>query len=156
VSGTAPGPRPDGLEPVVVALQTEPAGRALASLRRAQARLVVTVDGHGCPRTVVPARTLAAAGPAQEVASCGPAWPAETFTESQDAAFLANPGSDRRVPGLARSAGRRVVVVRGGQIAGVVPVPALIDRPGRISRLLETLLMGTGQVLLRLRYGRRR
>jgi hypothetical protein len=48
------------------------------------------------------------------------------------------------------------VVVRGGQIAGVVPVPALIDRPGRISRLLETLLMGTGQVLLRLRYGRRR
>jgi hypothetical protein len=69
-------------------------------------------------------------------------------------------------PGLAEDAGRlaahnerqpflghRTVIAENGQIAGVVPVPALIARPGPTSRTLEWLFWNTGLLIARVRYG---
>jgi hypothetical protein len=151
--GRGPGePRPahGGLEPVVTIRGDEPAGQALSRLRQAGASLVVTVDAEGRPQTVVPEKTLAAVRPGQQAAACKPAWPAATFVQpasAQDARRLA--AHNQNQPFL----GHRTVVVQAGQIAGVVPVPALIDRPGRTSRMLERLLWATGTLIMRARYG---
>jgi len=48
--------------------------------------------------------------------------------------------------------GHRTVIVEGGQIAGVVPVPTLINRPGPTTRVLERLLWNTGLLIARVRY----
>ena len=134
----------DGLEVAVTVRMTTPAGRALSALREAGAKLVVIVDDNGRPRTVVPATTLAAAPPARPISSCTPAWPAATFAPPEPA------GQDRP------RAGHRTVIVQHGQVAGVVPVPRLIDRPGLTARVLERVLMTTGRLLMVIRYRWRR
>jgi hypothetical protein len=152
--GRGPGgqrPAHGGLEPVVAIGGDEPAGQALSRLRQAGASLAVTVDADGRPQTVVPAKTLAAARPGQQAAACQPAWPAAIFIQpasAEDARRLA--AHNQSQPFL----GHRTVVVEDGQIAGVVPVPALIGRPGRTSRMLERLLWAAGTLTMRARYGR--
>jgi hypothetical protein len=146
-----PSPAHGGLESAVAAGRDEPAGQALSRLRQAGASLVVTVDADGRPQTVVPEKTLAAARPGRQVAACKPAWPAATFIQpasAEDARRLA--GHNQSQPFL----GHRTVVVENGQIAGVIPVPALIGRPGRTSRVLERLMWATGSLLMRARYRR--
>jgi hypothetical protein len=146
-----PHPAHGGLESVVAVRGDEPAGQALSRLQRAGASLVVTVDADGRPQTVVPERTLAAARPGQQVAACKPTWPAATFIQpasAEDARRLAAHNENQPFPG------HRTVVVENGQITGVVPVPALINRPGPASRVLERLLWATGSLTMRVRYGR--
>jgi hypothetical protein len=142
-------PAHGGLDPAVAAEGDEPAGQALSRLRQAGAALVVTLDAHGRPRTVVPEKTLAAASAGQRVASCQPAWPAATFLQpasAEEARQLA--AHNQSQPFL----GHRTVVIENGQIVGVVPVPALITRPGRTSRVLERLMWATGSLIMRMRY----
>jgi hypothetical protein len=134
----------DGLEVAVTVRMTTPAGRALSALRNAGAKLVVIVDDNGRARTVIPETTLAAAPPARPVSSCTPAWPAATFAPPE-------PGGQERP-----RAGDRTVVVQHGQVAGVVPVPRLIDRPGLTARVLERIMMTTGRILMVVQYKWRR
>jgi hypothetical protein len=134
----------DGLEVAVTVCMTTPAGRALSALREAGAKLVVMVDDNGRPRTVVPATTLAAAPPARPISSCRPVWTAATFAPPEPA------GQERP------RAGHRTVIVQHGQVAGVVPVPRLIDRPGLTATVLERVLMTTGRILGVARYKWRR
>jgi hypothetical protein len=146
------GPAHGGLESAVEACWDEPAGQALSRLREAGAPLLVVVDAEGNPQTVVPERTLAAAGPAQQVARCKPAWPAATFIQP------ASVKEARRLAARSESQpflGHRTVVIENGQLAGVVPVPSLLGRPGRASRLLERVFWTTGMLIARVRYGRR-
>jgi hypothetical protein len=146
-----PRPAHGGLDPAVAVRGDESTGQALSRLRQAGASLVVTVDADGRPQTVVPAKTLAASRPGQQVATCKPAWPAATFIQpasGEDARRLAAHNENQPFWG------HRTVVVEDGQIAGVVPVPALIDRPGQISRVLERLMWATGTLMMRVRYGR--
>ncbi len=147
----APEPAIGGLDSAVVVWGDESAGQALSRLRQAGACLVVTVDADGRPQAVIPEKTLAAARPGQQVAICKPAWPAATFIQpasAEDARRLADHNENQ--PFL----GHRTVVVENGQIAGVVPVPGLIDRPGLTSRVLERLMWATASITLRVRYGR--
>lgn len=146
-----PHPAHGGLEPAVAAGADQRAGQALSRLRQAGASLVVTVDAGGHPQTVVPEATLAAAPAGQRAGCCQPAWPAATFIQpvsAQDAQRLA--AHNQSQPFL----GYRTVVIENGQIAGVIPVPALINRPGPLSRALERVLWTTGIVTGRVRYGR--
>jgi hypothetical protein len=118
-------------------------------LRQARALLAVILDANDYPQAVVPERTLAAAPPGQKVATCKPVWPAATFLwpgSAEDAGRLA--AHNERQPFL----GHRTVIVENGQIAGVVPIPALIGRPGPTSRALEWLLWNTGLLIARVRY----
>lgn len=140
-----------GLEPAIVVGEDALAGQALSDLRQAGASLVVIIDAHDSPQKVVPEKTLAAAPAGQQVTACEPTWPAATFIQpasAEDARRLAthNEGQPRL--------GYRTVIVAGGQIAGVVPIPALINRPGPTSRVLERLLWNTGMLIARVRYGR--
>jgi hypothetical protein len=48
--------------------------------------------------------------------------------------------------------GHRTVTAENGQIAGVVPIPALIAWPGPASRTLEWLFWNTGLLIARVRY----
>lgn len=147
----APEPATGGLDSAVVVCGDESAGQALSRLRQAGACLVVTVDADGRPQAVIPEKTLAAARPGQQVAICKPAWPAATFIQpasAEDARRLADHNENQPFPG------HRTVVVENGQIAGVMPVPGLINRPGRISRVLERLMRATASITLRVRYGR--
>jgi hypothetical protein len=147
-----PHPAHGGLEPAVAVRGDEPAGQALSRLRQAGASLVVTLDAHGRPQTVVPEKTLTAARAGQQVATCQPAWPAATFIQpasAEDTRRLA--AHNQNQPFL----GHRTVVVENGRIAGVVPVPALTGRPGRTSRVLERLMWATGSLIMRARYRRR-
>jgi hypothetical protein len=146
-----PRPAQGGLEPAVAARGDEPAGQALSRLRQAGALLVVTVDADDYPQTVVPEASLVAARPGQPAASCQPAWPAATFIQpasAEDARRLAVHNQNQ--PFL----GHRTVVIEHGQLAGVVPVPALINRPGPVSQVLERLLWTTGTLIARVRHGR--
>jgi hypothetical protein len=146
-----PGPAHGGLEPAVAVGGDEPAGQVLSQLRQAGAWLAVILDADDYPQAVVPEKTLAAAPAGQKVATCKPAWPAAAFLQpasAQDARRLA--AHNQSQPWL----GHRTVVVENGQIAGVVPIPALIDRPGPTSRVLEWLLWNTGLLTARVRYGR--
>lgn len=107
------GPAHRGPESAVEACWDEPAGQALARLREAGAPLLVVVDAEGNPQTVVPERTLAAAGPAQQVARCKPAWPAATFIQPasvEEARRLA--ARNESQPFL----GHRTVVIENGQL----------------------------------------
>jgi hypothetical protein len=145
------GPAHGGLETAVAAGADALAGQALSDLRQAGGSLVVIVDAHGHPQKVVPERTLAAAPAGQRVIACTPAWPAATFIQpasAQDARRLAAQNESQSW------FGQRTVIVESGQIAGVVPVPALIKRPGPASRVLERLLWNTGLLTARVRYGR--
>lgn len=109
------------------------------------------VSAGGRPQEVVPAKTLAATPPGQQVATCKPAWPAATFIQPSSAEDAQRVAVDNEhQPFL----GHRTVVVENGRIAGVVPVPALLARPGRTSRLLERLFWATGSLVMRVRYGR--
>jgi hypothetical protein len=144
-------PAHGGLERAVAASSDAPAGQALSRLRQAGASLLVTVDADGRPQTVVPEHILAAARPGQRAASCQPAWPAATFiqpTSGEDARLLA--AHNQNQPFL----GHRTVVIEKGQLAGVVPVPVLINRPGPASQVLERVLWTTGTLIARVRYGR--
>jgi hypothetical protein len=144
------GPALGGLEPAVAVGEDASAGQALSSLHQAGASLVVIVDAHDYPQKVVPEKTLAAAPARQKAAACKPAWPAATFIQPASAADA------RRVAAHNESQpwfGHRTVIVENGQIAGVVPVPALINRPGLTSRVLERLLWNTGMLIARVRYG---
>jgi hypothetical protein len=143
----------DGLEVAVTVRMATPAGRALSALREAGARLVVMVDDNGRPRTVLPEATLAAAPPARPISSCAPVWPAATFAppEEGEQDQGASPAGQERP-----RAGDRTVVVQHGQVAGVVPVPRLIDRPGLTARVLERVMMTTGRILMVVRYKWRR
>ena len=146
-----PHPAHGGLESAVAVGQDESAGQALSRLRLAGASLVVTVDAGDRPQTVVPVKTLAAAPAGQQVATCKPVWPAATFIQpasAEDARRLA--AHNENQPFL----GHRTVVVENGRIAGVVPVPALTNRPGRTSRVLDRLMWATGSLIMRVRYRR--
>jgi signal-transduction protein with cAMP-binding, CBS, and nucleotidyltransferase domain len=140
-----------GLDSAVVVRRDESAEEALSRLRHAGASLVVTVDADGRPQTVVPEKALGTARPGQQVVTCKSAWPAAIFIQpvsDEDARRVA--AHNESQPLL----GHRTVVVENGQIAGVVPVPGLIDRPGRTSRVLERLMWATGSLTMRVRYGR--
>jgi hypothetical protein len=150
MTGTDPqSPAHGGLEPAVAIRGDEPAGQALARLRQAGARLAVIVDADDSPHTVVPEKTLAAAPPGRQVAACKPAWPAATFLQPASAADA------RRLAAHNQSQpflGHRTVVIENGQIAGVLPVPSLLNRPGFTSRILESLFWHTGMLIARVRY----
>jgi hypothetical protein len=138
-----------GLEPAIAVRGDEPAGQALSRLRQAGTRLAVIVDVHEYAQTVVPEKTLAAAPPGQQAAACKPAWPAATFIQPASAADA------RRLATHNQSQpwfGHRTVVIENGQIAGVVPVPALLNRPGPTSRVLERMFWHTGMLIARVRY----
>jgi hypothetical protein len=143
-------PAHGGLEPAVAVGEDLPAGQALSDLRQAGASLAVIVDGHDYPQKVVPEKTLAAAPAGQKAAACKPAWPAAAFIQPASAADARRLAAHNQgQPWL----GHRTVIVEGGQIAGVVPVPSLIGRPGLTSRVLERLLWNTGVLIARVRYG---
>ena len=126
-----PHPAHGGLESAIAVSGDEPAGQALSSLRQAGASLVVTLGAGGRPQEVVPAKTLAATPPGQQVATCKPAWPAATFIQPSSAEDAQRVAVDNEhQPFL----GHRTVVVENGRIAGVVPVPALISLWGARSR----------------------
>ena len=146
-----PHPAHGGLESAVAIRGDEPAGQARSRLRQAGASLVVTLDAHGRPQAVVPEKTLMAARAGQQVATCQPAWPAATFIQPASAEDARRLGAHNQNQPFV---GYRTVVVEAGQIAGAVPVPALIDRPGRTSRVLERLLRATGSLIMRARYRR--
>jgi hypothetical protein len=138
-----------GLEPAVSVPATYLTEDALSTVRLAGVRLAVTVDDSGRFRTVVPASTLEAARPGQRVSACRPAWPATVFVEP------ASPQEAERAAAQRQDepkAGHRIVVVCQGQLAGVVPVPSVINRPGVTSKLLEMALMNTGRIITRIRY----
>jgi signal-transduction protein with cAMP-binding, CBS, and nucleotidyltransferase domain len=119
-----------GLEPAVAIRGDESAGQALSRMRQAGASLVVTLDADGRPQTVVPEKTLTAAQAGQQAATCQPAWPAATFIQPASASEARRLAAhNQNQPFL----GHRTVVVETGRIAGVVPLPALIDRPGPTS-----------------------
>jgi hypothetical protein len=144
------GPAHGGLEPAVAVGADVPAGQALSDLRQAGASLAVIVDAQDYPQKVVPEKTLAAAPAGQKAAACKPAWPAATFIQPASAADVRRLAAhNQSQPWL----GHRTVIVEGGQIAGVVPVPSLIRRPGLTSRVLERLLWNTGLLISRVRYG---
>jgi hypothetical protein len=151
MAGVDPGgPAHGGLEAAVVVGEDVPAGQALSELRRAGASLAVVVDAQGYPQKVVPGKTLAAAPAGQKAAACKPAWPAATFIQPASAADARRLAAHNQSQ---RWLGHRTVIVEGGQIAGVVPVPSLIRRPGLTSRVLERLLWNTGMLISRVRYG---
>ncbi|HSR83251.1 MAG TPA: hypothetical protein VLM11_03615 [Streptosporangiaceae bacterium] len=140
-----------GLEPAVPVPVTCLTEDALSAVRVAGVRLAVTVDDSGRFRAVVPVSTLEASHPGQRVSACRRAWPATVFVEPaspQEAEHAAAQRQDEP------KAGHRIVVVCQGQLAGVVPVPGLIDRPGVTSKLLEMALMNTGRIITRIRYRR--
>jgi hypothetical protein len=146
-----PYPAHGGLERAVAASGDASAEQALSRLRQAGASLLVTVDAEGRPQTVVPVATLVAARAGQRTASCQPAWAAATFIQpasAEDARRLAAHNENQPF------VGHRTVVIQNGQLAGVVPVPGLINRPGPTSAVLERVLWTTGTLIARIRYGR--
>jgi hypothetical protein len=151
MAGVGPdGPAHGGLEAAVAVGEDVPAGQALSELHRAGVSLAVILDAQDYPQKVVPERTLTAAPSGQKAAACKPAWPAAAFIQPASAADARRLAAHNKgQPFL----GHRTVVVEGGQIAGVVPVPSLIRRPGLTSRVLERLLWNTGMLIARVRYG---
>jgi len=144
-------PAHGGLEPAIAVDQDALAGQALSDLRQAGVSLVVIVDADSSPQQVVPEKTLVAAPAGQKVTACTPAWPAATFIQPASAEDARRPAAhDQGQP----RPGHRTVIIEGGRIAGVVPIPALINRPGPTSRVLERLLWNTGMLIARVRYGR--
>jgi hypothetical protein len=140
-----------GLEPAVAVRGDELTGQALARLRQAGARLAVIVDAHDNPQKVMPEKTLAAAPPGQQATACKPAWPAATFIQPASAADAQRLAAhNQSQPWF----GHRTVVIENGRIAGVVPLPALLNRPGPTTRALERVFWHTGILLARVRYRR--